>query len=57
MAGVSLAAIQALYRQISELAAQNKQLIERLSGLEAELAVVKGNTADTSESIPGGRLQ
>ena len=44
MAGVSLAAIQALHRQVSELAAQNRQLTERLSALEAELAAVKGNT-------------
>src|SRR6185436_5002573 len=35
MAGVSLAAIQALHRQVSELAAQNRQLTERLSALEA----------------------
>jgi hypothetical protein len=46
MAGVSLAAIQALHRQLSELAAQNRQLAERLAALEAELAAVKAVPSD-----------
>jgi hypothetical protein len=41
MAGVSLAAIQALNRQLSELEARNRQLTERLTALEAELAAMK----------------
>lgn len=44
MAGVSLAAIQALHRQLSELETRNRQLTERLATLEAALAAIESDT-------------